>query len=92
MAHSSRVRVFFALRCDASTLYRVDANSLLASLFISSIGMVAFLYGKKQNRVPQMVIGLTLMVYTYLLSSVAWMFAIAVALLALLWFVVRLGW
>ena len=70
----------------------MDANWFLASLLISSIGLVTFLYGKKQRRVPQMVIGLTLVVYTYFLSNVVWMFAIAVALLALLWFVVRLGW
>jgi hypothetical protein len=76
----------------ASTLHDMDANGLLASLFISSIGMVTFLYGKKQSRVPHLAIGLTLVVYTYFLSSVAWMFAIAAVLLALLWFVVRLGW
>lgn len=70
----------------------MDANGLLASLFISSIGLVAFLYGKKQGRLPQLVIGLVLLVYTYFLSSVAWMFAIAAALLALLWLAVRLGW
>ena len=70
----------------------MDANGLLASLFISSIGLVTFLYGKKQQRIPQLVIGLTLIVYTYFLSSVALMFAIAAVLLALLWLVVRLGW
>jgi hypothetical protein len=70
----------------------MDANGLLASLFISSIGLVTFLYGKKQGRIPQLVIGLVLVVYTYFLSSVIWMFAIAAALLALLWVAVRLGW
>ena len=70
----------------------MDANGILASLFISSIGLVAFLYGKKQARLPQLVIGIVLMVYTYFISSVVWMFVIAAMLLALLWFVVRLGW
>jgi hypothetical protein len=70
----------------------VDANGILASLFISSIGLVTFLYGKKQGRLPQLVIGFVLITYTYFLSSVAWMFAIATALLGLLWLVVRLGW
>jgi hypothetical protein len=70
----------------------VDANGLLASLFISSIGLVTFLYGKKQGRVPQLVIGLVLVVYTYFLSSIAWMFGIAAVLLGLLWLAVRLGW
>ncbi len=70
----------------------MDANNLLASLFISAIGLVTFLYGKKQGRLPQLVIGFVLIAYTYFLSSVAWMFAIAALLLALLWLVVRLGW
>ena len=70
----------------------MDANALLASMLVSSIGLVAFLYGKRQGRIPQLAIGLLLVVYPYFVSSVVWMFAIAVALLALLWFVVRLGW
>ena len=70
----------------------MDPNGLLASMFISSIGLVTFLYGKKQGRVPQLAIGFVLLVYTYFVSSIAWMFAIAAALLGLLWLVVRLGW
>ena len=70
----------------------MDPNGLLASLFVSSIGLVIFLYGKKQGRVPHLVVGLVLVVYGYFLSSVAWMLVIAVLLLALLWLVVRLGW
>jgi hypothetical protein len=70
----------------------VDPNWLLASLFVSSIGLVIFLYGKKQGRVPHLVIGFVLVVYGYFLSSVAWMLAIGALLLALLWLVVRLGW
>jgi hypothetical protein len=76
----------------SSILHLMDANGLLASLFISSIGLVTFLYGKKQGRLPQLVIGFVLIVYTYFLSSIAWMFAIAAALLALLWLLVRFGW
>ena len=70
----------------------MDPNALLASLFISSVGLVSFLYGKKQGRIPQLVIGLVLIVYTYFLTSIVWMFVIAAALLALLWIVVRLGY
>jgi len=70
----------------------MDGNALLASLFIGSIGLVTFLYGKRQARLPQMVIGFVLIVYTYFLSSVAWMFVIAALLLGLLWLLVRLGW
>ncbi len=70
----------------------MNANGLLASLFISSIGLVVLLYGKRQGRLPQLVIGFVLVVYTYFLSSVGWMFGIAAALLGLLWLLVRLGW
>jgi hypothetical protein len=70
----------------------MDGSELLASLFISSIGLGLFLYGKKQGRVPQIVVGVVLLVYTYFLSSIPWMFAIAAVLLGLLYWAVRLGW
>ena len=70
----------------------LDANSLLASLFIGGIGFVSLAYGKKQGRVPQMVVGLILMIYPYFVSNVILMIAIAVALCALLALAVRLGW
>jgi hypothetical protein len=70
----------------------LDANWLLASLLVSSIGLVAFLYGKKQGRIPHIVIGLILVVYTYFVSNILLIFVIAAVLIALLWFVVRLGW
>ena len=54
--------------------------------------MVMFLYGKKQARIPQMVVGLVLIVFTYFLSSIAWMFVIAAVLVGLLWLTLRLGW
>jgi hypothetical protein len=69
----------------------LDANSLLASLLISSIGFVAFAYGKRQGRAPQMLVGLALMAYPYFVSNVLLMFGIAVALLGGLWIAVRSG-
>jgi hypothetical protein len=70
----------------------IDANSLLASLVVSSIGFVAFMYGKRQSRFPHMAVGLLLMLYPYLVSNVLIMAGIAVVLLAGLWLAVRLGW
>ena len=70
----------------------LDANALLASLFIGSVGFVSLAYGKKQGRVPQMVVGLILMIYPYFVSNVILMIGIAVALCALLWLAVHLGW
>jgi hypothetical protein len=69
----------------------LDGNVLLASLLISSVGFVAFAYGKKQRRLPQMLVGLLLMGFPYFVSSVPWMMGIAVALLGGLGLMIRLG-
>jgi hypothetical protein len=69
-----------------------NANSLLAGLLVSSVGFVLFMYGRKMRRFPQLVAGFVLLVYPYFISSVALMLGIAVALIALLWAAVRLGW
>lgn len=69
----------------------LDGNSLLASLLVGSIGFVAFAYGKKQSRPPQMVIGLVMMGYPYFVTSVPLMLGIGGALLALLAILVKIG-
>lgn len=70
----------------------LDANSLLAGMLVSSIGFVLFVYGKKQSRFPQLVVGLVLMVYPYFIPSPLLMFGIAACLLVLLWLGVRAGY
>ncbi len=70
----------------------MDAPSFFASFVIGSIGLVALLYGKRQSRLPQMVIGLTLMVYPYFIPNVWVMIVIAVALPVALWGLLRIGW
>ncbi|APR85587.1 Hypothetical protein A7982_10936 [Minicystis rosea] len=69
----------------------LDGNALLASLLIGSIGFVSFAYGKKQRRLPQMLVGLALMGYPYFVDSVPWMLGIAAALLVSLWAMVKVG-
>lgn len=73
-------------------LSEVDAGYLFASLFVSSVGYVAFVYGKRQRRVPQLVTGLTLLIFPYFVDSVALMLAVAAALVGLMWLAVKLGW
>lgn len=68
-----------------------DANALLASLVPSSIGLVAFMYGKRQARVPHIAVGLVMMVYPYFVSNILLMFAIAGVLSLGLWLAVRMG-
>jgi hypothetical protein len=69
----------------------LDGNSLLASLFVSSIGFVLFAYGRKQARYPQVLSGLVLLVFPYFVTGVLPMFAIALVILAGLWGAVRAG-
>ena len=69
----------------------LDGNALLASLFISSIGFVSFAYGKRQRRLPQMLVGFALMAFPYFVGNVLWMFGIAALLLGALWLLIRLG-
>ena len=69
----------------------LDANALLASLLVGSIGLVAFIYGKRQSRLPQLVVGLVLMVYPYFVSNVLLMLGIAVGLLAAMYVAIRQG-
>ncbi len=70
----------------------INANELFASLLISSIGVVAFVYGKRQGRVPQMLAGLVLCLFPYFVSNVLLMFGIASVVLGGLWGAVKLGW
>jgi hypothetical protein len=69
----------------------LDGNSLLASLLVGSIGFIAFAYGKKQSRLPQMIVGLGLMGFPYFVTSVPLMLGIAAGLLALLFVLVKVG-
>jgi hypothetical protein len=68
-----------------------DANSLLLSFAIGSVGFVCFAYGKRQARFPQMIAGVTLMAYPYFVSRPLPMAAIAVVVLGLLWSAIHLG-
>ena len=65
--------------------------SLFASLIVSSIGIGFFIYGRKQRRLPQAILGLALAAAPYLVPGVAWMLAVSALLLAGLWLAVRAG-
>lgn len=69
-----------------------DPASLIASFIIGSVGLVAFMYGKRQRRFPQIAIGLVLMVYPYFVPNLWVMILIALLLIALLWIAVKLRW
>jgi hypothetical protein len=69
-----------------------DPASLFIDLIVSSIGFALFMYGKKENRLPQLIGGLSLMVYPYFVSTALGLFGggavIIVAVCISLW----LGW
>lgn len=88
----TRARLGFRLRAPTLPRMDLDANALLASLFVSLIGGALLMYGRKQVRVPHMVCGLVLAVFPYFVSSALPILGIGAALLALLALVVRLGW
>jgi hypothetical protein len=69
----------------------VNANALLASVLIGSVGMGLFMYGRKQRRVPHLAVGILLMVYPYFVPSVALMFVLGAALVGLLLLASHLG-
>jgi hypothetical protein len=66
-------------------------GSLFASLVVSSIGFVAFSYGRKQRRLPQSVAGIALMAFPYFVPTVLPMLLIATALLAAMALAIHLG-
>ena len=69
-----------------------DPGVLFLSLVTSGIGFVLFVYGKKQDRWPQLAGGIVLMVYPYFVSTMVMSVAIAVVVIAAVWIAVRLGW
>jgi hypothetical protein len=69
----------------------LDSNALLASLFIGLVGAACFMYGKRQGRLPAMVVGVVMCVYPYFVPNVIIMAAIAAVLLVGLWGIARLG-
>ena len=69
----------------------MNPASLMVSLTVSTIGFGFFIYGRKQARIPQVVVGLGLMIYPYFIGGVALMLAVGAALLGILWLWLRMG-
>jgi hypothetical protein len=65
---------------------------LFLSMIPSGIGFVLFVYGKKQQRWPQLFAGVAFMVYPYFTPGILAMTLVGVALGTGLWIAVRGGW
>ena len=66
------------------SLPNFTAATLIGRLLFSSVGFVAFVYGKTMHVWKPMFIGLALMAYTYFVESTALLFGIGVVLTAAL--------
>jgi len=70
----------------------IDPAWLFLSLLPSGLGFVLFRYGKKQDRWPQLVAGLALMVYPYFTTSLSTLVGVGALIGASLWYALRIGW
>ena len=69
----------------------LSTGTLLTSLLVGSVGFGIFLYGKKQLRGPQLVVGGVMMAYPYFITGPLAMLGIAGLLIALLVGALRMG-
>ena len=69
-----------------------DPTLLFLSLISGGIGLVLVVYGKKQQRPPQLVAGLALMAYPYLVSTVLMTVVVGIAIVLALWVAIKQGW
>jgi hypothetical protein len=69
-----------------------DPTWLLLSLIPGGAGFVLFVYGKKQQRWPQLAAGLAMMVYPYFATTLMTLVAGGVVIALALWYALRLGY
>jgi hypothetical protein len=69
----------------------LDGGSLVASFIVSGLGFVLFEYGRRMKRVPQIAVGLVLLIYPYFIANIWAMFGIAAVLVVLLWLALARG-
>jgi hypothetical protein len=59
-------------------MFGLSAANLIGNLLFSSVGFVAFIYGKRMNLWKLMLCGLALMIYPYFIADTAAMYAIGI--------------
>jgi len=67
-----------------------DPAWVLISLFLSSVGFVAFMYGKRRSRFVHLTLGLVLMIFPYFVTNLVALSVFGGALLLALWLSGRL--
>ena len=64
---------------------------MFVCIMASVLGFALFVYGKKQKRLPQLVVGVVLMIFPYFISGALLQIGISAGLLALMVVAIRLG-
>ncbi|MDD5303544.1 MAG: hypothetical protein PHS14_10600 [Elusimicrobia bacterium] len=62
-----------------------SAANIIGNLLFSSIGYVAFSYGKRMDKTRVMIQGGVLMGYSYVVPDTFWMYAVGIALTGWIW-------
>lgn len=70
----------------------LDPTWLFLSLIPSGVGLVLFVYGKKEQRWPHVAAGLALMVYPYFATSLVALLGGGAVIGLGFWAAMRLGW
>lgn len=70
----------------------LDPGPLFLSIVFGLIGSALLLYGKKQQRIPQMIAGLLFIVFPYFTETATSMSLVGLAIGAGLWWSLRAGW
>lgn len=66
--------------------FEINWSNIIAGTIFGMIGLVAFMYGKKEKNYKPLGIGLVLMVYPYFISNTIMVYAVGIALTAALYF------
>ena len=76
----------------ADMLAHLDTAWLFLSLVPSAIGLVLFMYGKKNGLTPHTVAGVLFMVYPIVTPTVTSMLVVGVLIGLGLWYAIRADW
>jgi hypothetical protein len=72
--------------------FDLSPGAMMAGLVVSSIGTGYLIYGKKQRRAPQLIVGIGLMVMPMLVESPWAILGLGVGLIASLMIALRYGY
>jgi hypothetical protein len=72
--------------------FNFDPTWLFLTLIPSAVGLVLFIYGRKQQRVPHLAAGIALMVYPIFTPTIFSLLAVGAVICVGLWLAVRGGW